>query len=195
MFLSAAFDSIRGCGESIYLPRCHAPPVMDGGCTLTLTPKGEAVPRTYPRPPATVSGLDSCSASLLYSLRMHTFHRSFLFLRICLRSSVDAGSPPSDAARPDTQLCRLLSSRGTLGILVGRWIHAKLLSSIKRSPLLDPGIMEILSRQKGRAESIKSANFVCIPLKRRMIARFRGVCVDEYDLLQGYSLSISDCVQ
>lgn len=42
VFLSAAFDSIRGCGESIYLPRCHAPPVMDGGCTLTLTtPKGE----------------------------------------------------------------------------------------------------------------------------------------------------------
>lgn len=40
VFLSAAFDSIRGCGESIYLPRCHAPPVMDGGCTLTLaTPK------------------------------------------------------------------------------------------------------------------------------------------------------------
>lgn len=48
VFLSAAFDSIRGCGESIYLPRCHAPPVMDGCCTLTLTPKGEAVPRTYP---------------------------------------------------------------------------------------------------------------------------------------------------
>ena len=39
MFLLAAFDSIRGCGESIYLSRCHAPLVMDGGSTLTLTPK------------------------------------------------------------------------------------------------------------------------------------------------------------
>ncbi|TGZ50180.1 hypothetical protein DBV15_03624 [Temnothorax longispinosus] len=48
VFLPAAFDSIRGCGESIYLSRCHEPPVMDGGCSLTLTPKGEAVPRTYP---------------------------------------------------------------------------------------------------------------------------------------------------
>lgn len=46
VFLPAAFDSIRGCGESIYLSRCHEPPVMDGGCSLTLTPKGEAVPRT-----------------------------------------------------------------------------------------------------------------------------------------------------
>lgn len=50
VFLPAAFDSIRGCGESIYLSRCHEPPVMDGGCSLTLTPKGEAVPRTYPVP-------------------------------------------------------------------------------------------------------------------------------------------------
>lgn len=50
VFLPAAFDSIRGCGESIYLSRCHEPPVMDGGCSLTLTPKGEAVPRTYPIP-------------------------------------------------------------------------------------------------------------------------------------------------
>lgn len=48
VFLPAAFDSIRGCGESIYLPRCHEPPVMDGGCSLTLTPKREAVPRTCP---------------------------------------------------------------------------------------------------------------------------------------------------
>lgn len=48
VFLPAAFDSIRGCGESIYLSRCHEPPVMDGGCSLTLTPKREAVPRTYP---------------------------------------------------------------------------------------------------------------------------------------------------
>lgn len=48
VFLPAAFDSIRGCGESIYLSRCHEPPVMDGGCSLTLTPKGEAVPRTLP---------------------------------------------------------------------------------------------------------------------------------------------------
>lgn len=39
MFLPAAFDSIRGCGESIYLSRCHEPPVMDGGCSLTLTPE------------------------------------------------------------------------------------------------------------------------------------------------------------
>lgn len=46
VFLPAAFDSIRGCGESIYLPRCHAPLVMDGGCTLTLTQKEEVVPRT-----------------------------------------------------------------------------------------------------------------------------------------------------
>lgn len=43
VFLSAAFDSIRGCGESIYLPRCHAPPVMDGGCTLTLTTPKESL--------------------------------------------------------------------------------------------------------------------------------------------------------
>lgn len=48
VFLPAAFDSIRGCGESIYLSRCHEPPVMDGGCSLTLTPKREAVPRTCP---------------------------------------------------------------------------------------------------------------------------------------------------
>lgn len=48
VFLPAAFDSIRGCGESIYLSRCHEPPVMDGGCSLTLTPKGEAVPRNLP---------------------------------------------------------------------------------------------------------------------------------------------------
>lgn len=50
VFLPAAFDSIRGCGESIYLSRCHEPPVMDGGCSLTLTPKREAVPRTCPAP-------------------------------------------------------------------------------------------------------------------------------------------------
>lgn len=40
VFLPAAFDSIRGCGESIYLSRCHEPPVMDGGCSpLTLIPE------------------------------------------------------------------------------------------------------------------------------------------------------------
>lgn len=50
VFLPAAFDSIRGCGESIYLSRCHEPPVMDGGCSLTLIPKREAVPRTCPVP-------------------------------------------------------------------------------------------------------------------------------------------------
>lgn len=39
VFAVAAFDSIRGCGETIYLRRCHARLVMDGGCTLTLTRK------------------------------------------------------------------------------------------------------------------------------------------------------------
>lgn len=65
VFLPAAFDSIRGCGESIYLSRCHEPPVMDGGCSLTLTPKGEAVPRTrYPQPSA--SDPDFCPLSPSY---------------------------------------------------------------------------------------------------------------------------------
>lgn len=79
VFLPAAFDSIRGCGESIYLSRCHEPPVMDGGCSLTLTPKGEAVPRTctlYPQPSAS----DFCPPSSSYST-----HYSCSFLRTAFR--------------------------------------------------------------------------------------------------------------
>lgn len=73
VFLPAAFDSIRGCGESIYLSRCHEPPVMDGGCSLTLTPKGEAVPRTYPVP-ATL-----CFWSWFLSAVFFLLHALFLF--------------------------------------------------------------------------------------------------------------------
>lgn len=69
VFLSAAFDSIRGCGESIYLPRCHAPPVMDGGCTLTLTTRKESPCQepTHSLPqPASVSDPDPSSLSLFF---------------------------------------------------------------------------------------------------------------------------------
>lgn len=66
VFLPAAFDSIRGCGESIYLSRCHEPLVMDGGCSLTLTPKREAVPRTCPYSPPSASHPDFRALSSSY---------------------------------------------------------------------------------------------------------------------------------
>lgn len=55
VFLPAAFDSIRGCGESIYLSRCHELPVMDGGCSLTLTPEKGGRAKNLPVPARALS--------------------------------------------------------------------------------------------------------------------------------------------
>lgn len=73
VFLPAAFDSIRGCGESIYLSRCHEPPVMDGGCSLTLTPEKRSRAKNLP---ATRLLLIFARARLLLTSR--TVSRPFL---------------------------------------------------------------------------------------------------------------------